>query len=463
MRTTNRHLLLFLIFILPFFAGGYSSATGQEYTGQAWQVGARRWTTQEEQRFAQWVEQTVTEDFFLRYNIAVDCADVPYAVRWIYARIAHLPAAVTTPEGTLLGHWSTAWQHLSTAREWYRDRRFLASLQEILEQTSTKTLQKDTYPIRIEAQSLAAGAAFLHDGHSGIVGRIVTDGSTYSPVQTWQATLPRKITKLRQRNYFGTDVDIERGTGLVRFRWPVLIGTRWQYLAIEKHPYYSLQQYSPDFSRIGESLDDAVARRIAPGQRDPARRVRLITDSIYHYLLDRVKLVQAGFAHCSRNSCPEGSTSWEIYSTPARDEMIGLEIYHLQRLIKDNGLDEKKLAREMAERAIPIGGNQTVTLQYIVDNYPWMSHDPNAPIAARWGLAKCEMIAEKIRNALVDLDFAEQRYRTTDPEYADRLRQKNTYIIKSLYEEERKSSCLDFPSAPAKSAPRPPPLPILSP
>ena len=85
-------------------------------------------------------------------------------------------------------------------------------------------------PIRIATGSLTAGALFLHDGHAGIIGRIVTDGSTYSPIQTWEATLPRKITQLHQRNYFGTEVDHEQGTGLVRFRWPQFIAGHWRYL-----------------------------------------------------------------------------------------------------------------------------------------------------------------------------------------------------------------------------------------
>jgi hypothetical protein len=54
------------------------------------------------------VEKNITEDFFIRYKIPIDCADVPCAARWIYARIAHLPAAASTKEGKLIGKWQIA-------------------------------------------------------------------------------------------------------------------------------------------------------------------------------------------------------------------------------------------------------------------------------------------------------------------------------------------------------------------
>ena len=272
-------------------------------------MGERRWDSTQEQRFAEWVEKTITEDFFIRHNIAVDCADVPYAIRWIYARIAHLPAAVTTGDGHLLGHWSTAWENVPPAKEWYLDRRFRQSLLAVLRKTSTRTLPLDTYPIRITAQSLFAGAVFIGEGHAGIVGRIVLDGSTYSPVQTWEATLPRKVTQLRQRNYLAASVDRDAGNGLVRFRWPVFDGGHWQYLPSRNHPFYSLEQYSQDFCRADELFDQAVARRIDPKQYDPAIKTRLIIDSIYRYLLVRVPLVNEGFNRCRQKNCREGSLS----------------------------------------------------------------------------------------------------------------------------------------------------------
>ena len=141
----------------------------------------------------------------------------------------------------------------------------------------------------------------------------------------------------------------------------------------DQHPFFSLEQYNSDFCRIGESFDDAVARRIDPKPYSPAKRVQLIIHSIYRYLMDRVKLVQTGFAYCQKNGCPEGSSSWEIYSTPSRDEKIGLEIYYLKRLIVDNRLNKQALENEMAQRTIPISTDRTITMLDVVQDSAWMS------------------------------------------------------------------------------------------
>jgi hypothetical protein len=441
---------------------GQSATAGavSESPGQVWQVGERRWNSAEEQRFARWVESTITEDFFIRHKIAVDCADVPYAIRWIYARIAQLPAAFTIPDGQLMGHWSTNWQELPTSKTWYSDRRFLQSLAFVLGKTSTRTLPKDTYPIRIDTEAVSAGSAFIDDSHSGIIGRIVIDGSTYSPLQTWEATLPRRVMKLRERDYFGSGVDPEEGTGLVRFRWPVSVAGSWRYLPVEKQPWYSLEQYSPDFSNTGESFDRAVARRIDPDGHDPAKGARLIIDSLKRYLLERVKLVRNGFAICQKKQCLEDSILWEEYSTPGRDEVIASQIVHLRRLIRENGLDEHHFKRLMAGIIIPISEERLVTMDYVVDNHLWLSHDPGDSIEARWGLAKCDMIRARIRSALTDLEFTEQRYRRTNPEYADLRREVTLYELSELQAEGRSSGCDDSQQLPRKKSRPPVTLPI---
>ena len=81
--------------------------TLNESSDQIWAVGPNRWTAEEEYRFGKWVDENITEDFFIRYRTPTDCADAVYAIRWFFARIALLPAAATTKVGKLIGHWST--------------------------------------------------------------------------------------------------------------------------------------------------------------------------------------------------------------------------------------------------------------------------------------------------------------------------------------------------------------------
>src|SRR4030067_3108727 len=132
-------MLLLIVFFLFFFPTFSFADFPEESPLQVWKVGDRRWTVEEELNFGKWVETHVTEDFFIRHKIPIDCADVPYAVRWIYARIAHLPAAATTKDRKLIGHWSTNWKHLPTDAEWYKDRRFRAALLNMLAETTTRT------------------------------------------------------------------------------------------------------------------------------------------------------------------------------------------------------------------------------------------------------------------------------------------------------------------------------------
>jgi hypothetical protein len=435
-----------LLFCFALLWGGEALAqTAADSSGQVWQVGERRWDMVEEQRFADWVEKTITEDFFVRYGLPVDCADVPYAVRWIYARLAHLPAAATTRDGRLIGHWSTAWASMSTDQDWYRDKRFRMALLHVLSETFTRTLPADTYPIQISRDTLLAGTVFIGDGHAGIVGRIVLDGSMFSPIQTWEATLPRRIMKLRQRSYFSGWPDAAAGSGVVRFRRPIFSGGQWRYLPKQEQPFYSDEQYSAGFCHIGELFDEAVARRIDSTHYNPAERVNMMIGSIHRYLEERVALVHEGYRHCQRGNCTEGSSLWEVYSTPGRDDMIAFEIEHLLKIVKANRLNEEAVMKMLEGVILPIDKGQTVTLHYIVQNYLWLSPDPGDSIEARWGLRKCNLIRARMQNSLQGLDFVERRYRVTDPDYANRGRDLRLTDLKWLQEEGRRAGCTNFP------------------
>ena len=67
--------LILIIFVTPSFG-----ETVKESPFQAWKVGERRWDIEEEIEYARWVDETISEDFFIRYKILIDCADVLYAV-----------------------------------------------------------------------------------------------------------------------------------------------------------------------------------------------------------------------------------------------------------------------------------------------------------------------------------------------------------------------------------------------
>jgi len=420
------------------FAFCYDS---HESDSQVWKVGQRRWTIQEEYNYGKWVETNIKEDFFIRHEIPVDCADVPYAIRWIYARISHLPAAATTGDNRFIGHWSRDWRHLPTNTMWHKDRRFRAALMAMLAATSTRTLPSDTYPIRIAADSVTAGTVFLFaEAHSVIVSHVIMDGSTTHPVQTFEAGLPTRVQKLHLRNFI-SDPAPDYFSGLVKFRWPVGEGGQWQYLPVKEHPFYSEEQYSPAFTEGYGDYLEAVAMRIDPKVYDPNEKTKRVINTIISRLKERIPIVLDGNKKCHETRCPNGSRLWEIHSTPDRDEFINVMIDHLEEIIRKNHLDRDAILKSMAEIRLQISPEQSVTVQYVFQNSKWLSSDPEATIDARWGLDKCSIIAIHLKSAQESISFIRKTYSNTDPNFAERSIWTQEAIVDEMTKEIKKSNC----------------------
>jgi len=435
--------MFFLIFLLVMFLSLPCQAEAASPSDhQVWQVYGRQWTLEAEDQFSSWAEQHLTEDFFMRYKIPVDCADVPYAVRWIYARIVHLPAAATTRDNKLIGHWSTDWKHLPTDPLWHQDRRFRAALLHMLNETTTRTLPFDTYPIRIAPYSVTPGTPFfITESHAGIIGHVSLDGSQAHPLQTWEATVPMKIQKLSQKTFVSTRPESTIYSGLVKFRWPIHEDGHWQYLPKELHTFYSEEQYRSSFYEGYADYIEAVAKRIDPTHYDPWEKMLKVLGTTSRYVQTRVPIVLEGHKKCQKGRCPEGSELWETYSTPGRDGFIILLMDHLHQIIESNGLDQEAVKREMEAIRIEISPRQSISFDHLYQNYLWLSPDPGDSIEARWGFKKCDMIRSRIRSAYKSIAFIERTYRTKDPTYADFSFRQQQEILSRLYTEWDHSQC----------------------
>jgi len=427
-----------------FFSPPSFAEITQESSSQVWRVYGRGWTLEREIEYEEWVDANMTEDFFIRHKIPVDCADVPYATRWIYARIAHLPAAATTKDGKLIGHWSMNWKHLPTHPVWHKDRRFRAALQHMLVETTTRTLPLDTYPIRIDSHSVTPGTAFfITESHSGIVGHVSLDGSYAHPLQTWEATVPAKMQKMSQKSFMAPRPESTVHSGLVKFRWPILKDGHWQYLPAGLHLFYSDEQYSSAFYEGYADYIDAVARRIDPTEYDPWEKMLKVLSTTTHFVQDRIPIVQAGYKRCQKGRCPEGSDLWEIYSTPGRDGMIVLLMDHLTQIIESNGFDREAVKETMEEIDFPISKDLSISFYFLFQNYLWLSPRPEDSLEARWGLRKCDMILRQIGSGYQSIRFIEKRYRKMDPKYADYAIGQQREIIRRLNLEWDRSRCED--------------------
>jgi len=418
------------------------SQIADESSDQIWTVGHNRWTVEEEYRFGKWVDENITEDFFIRYRTPTDCADAVYAIRWIYARIAHLPAAATTKEGKLIGHWSTKWKHLPTHPEWQRDQRFHAALLHILSETWTGTLPLDTYPIRISSDSVTPGTVLcMTESHCGIVGHVSYGGSYGHPLQTWESMLPVKVRKLVLRTFFSSRPESKTHTGLVKFRWPALENGRWVYLPAKGHPFYSEEQYTAGFYEGYEDFVEAVGRRVDPVDYQPTEKIVNVMGTVTRLLRDRVPIVLTGHQVCSKGGCPEGWDLWEIYNTRGYDGMINLLMGRLSEITKLHHLDPEMVEKMMRAISIDISKNRSVTFYDVYQNSSWLSTHPKDSIEARWGLNKCETIQAEIRATRDTIAFVEATYGKRDPKYAKFSIHLEEEILSRLSEQLTKSEC----------------------
>jgi len=312
----------------------------------------------------------------------------------------------------------------------------------MLTETTTRTLPLDTYPVRIAPDSITPGTVFfVTESHSGVIGRVILNGSHAHPLQTWEATLPARIQKMNHRNFLSPRPESTIYSGLVKFRWPVFQKGRWEYLPVKEHPFYSEEQYASNFYEGYADFVEAVARRIDPTNYNPVEKVDKLMGTITRYLLERVPIVLAGHQRCRKGGCPEGSTLWEIHSTPGRDGMIVLLMDHLSQIIELNQLDKGKLKEKMEAIHLPISKDRSITFYHLYQNYLWLSHHPEDAIEARWGLKKCEMILSQIRSAKKSIAFIERTYRKRDPKYANFAIQQQQEIIRRLTEEWERSQC----------------------
>lgn len=438
--------LLFILHAIP----GLAETTTKD-SDQLWEVGSRRWSIEEERRFERWVDENVTEDFCIRYELPTDCADWVYAIRWIYARMAHLPAAATTFDGKWIGHWSTDWKHLPTDPQWNKDKRFRTALLDMLSRTWTGTLPFDTYPVRVTADSVTPGTVFfVKESHAGLIGHVSLDGSHPHPLLTLESALPVRVRRLNLGYFFAPVPEREVHSGLVKFRWPIFENGQWRYLSVEEHPFYSEEQYDPSFQDGYKDYVRAVAGRLEPSSYPPMERLLKAMRNTAAFLHERVPLVLEGYRKCRTRRCRDNSAPWEIYQTTDRDRMIVAMTDYLSEIVESNGLNREFVKWMMETYRIEISPKRFITLHDVYRNALWLSHDPNDTIEARWGLKKCDMILAQVRATKNSIAFIEKTYRKRSPRFADFSIRQQRQMLERLQAEWVKSGCKRSSIAPAK-------------
>lgn len=367
--------------------------------GEIWPV-TQAWDWAWEQKFAAWVADETDASFFRNYGISTDCADAAYAFRWIFARMNGLPAAnhlsvsedLFTSE-TLLPQWAA----LPTAVNWHEDARFRAALEYLLRNTYTHSLMEDLYPVKISREATLPGTIFIHlynseTGHTEWLHSIKSSNHP-SPLRVLASNVPREVRELAEYGMLDWGAPpTENLSGLLRFRWAVKSNGAWSVAAAHEMPFYSLEQYDPKFVQGFDSFVAAVTKKIIPDWKpDSAAVMREKVKLLKERLTARVKIVEDGFDFClNQRGCPEGSASWETWSTPSRDAAVGRLVGEIESLYDDGmcspgckaALDDAGKATLTNIRGAPY------TIGHALDVWTEKKYksDPNLPIPERWGL-----------------------------------------------------------------------------
>ena len=441
-----------------------------------WQA-ERAWSEEEEAGFAAWIEAEVGEDFFLSPRIAHDCADLPYALRWIYARERRLPVAATTIDGERFGHWSKEFGP-ATRGSWRRDGNFLWALEYLFGNTGTKTLPEDTYAVALDRARLRAGVVYHAEHHAGVVSRVALDGTEPHPLVTWESTLPPAVRRLRV-GIFSGGTPADRGQGLRRFRWVERRESGWDYVDVEFQWGWSEEQYASSFTAGKLSFARAVAERLAPDPVPPDRQFLRYVEQAERLARERVPIVLDGHATCANapGRCAEGTPLWELYSTPNRDARMLGYLARVRELV-DGGLVDRAFAFEvMRAKGIevgatldgaaepPTGGHagpdrgERIDLLELYENAEHVSSEPGDPLEKRWGRAACASLADRAAALEESIAFLASNQSEAPDEYAARAVELRRRELDAVQGELRAEGCAPpppgvsaAPSAPAEPA-----------
>jgi hypothetical protein len=425
-------------------------------SGAALWKAERTWNEAEEAAFGEWVEANVDADYFVRAKLAHDCADILYALRWIYARERRLPVAATAADGTLVGHWSALFAPAGRG-DWKRDANFLAALRTVFGMTGTRTLPVDTYPVAIDHEHLHAGVIYRAESHAYVVARVVIDGTEPHPLVTWESTLPPAVRPLREGVFAPTAPTLGSGDGLRRFYWVEHTQAGWRLVPPERQSGYSDEQYESSFL-AEHPFAEAVARRLETEPAPPMVRVLGFLAQADRLARERVPIVTAGHRACGggkpRESCREGGALWELYSTPNRDARLMGYLARVRALADEHDVEPEWVLSLLRAKVYDVGAPifpgegeeaRLLPLVTLYDEGRFVSSEPGDSIAKRWGQAVCESLSDRATALEGSLTFL--RERATDPNdtYTLRAIESNERELALLADDRKKHACSEPP------------------
>lgn len=376
----------------------------------------QEWSWDWEIKYGEWVTQNITIDFFQKYNIPTDCADLAYIARWIFSRINGLPAANRLGGSqNILSNYSmrTEWLKYPTHKEWNQDRRFLKALEYLMNNTYTHTLKRDSYPIQISKDALLVGTHHLKlhgdSGHTMLV--VGVNEPQEAPLRLFYSNVPRVVRPLYATVYSDYSQPV-KSEGFLKFLWPTVSAKGVRFKQAVEMPFYSLEQYNQDFIGMDGAFNIAVFKRLQP-DFSWEKLIQSYAQDIETRLNDRIEIVKQGYDFCHSNRCDEGSSGYEDWSTPSRDRQI-VSIY--QSLVQSTSRPEisflqSYVQEQFNKKIIRLNGVDiklnSLLLRFLFD---LVSFDPTVGLAERWG-TDATAIAKNVHQKVLSLLEQRKQFR----------------------------------------------------
>ncbi|MCX7012752.1 MAG: PQQ-binding-like beta-propeller repeat protein [Candidatus Sumerlaeota bacterium] len=335
----------------------------------------------------------VDADFFVRLNMVTDCADVPYLIRWIFARIYLLPQGAHDRFGNIFGSWCTDFAGEPRNPDWRKDSRFFRALERVAEMVQCRAYPFDTYPIQIlpDAGFLRPGTVVNDENHSRIITEI--DRKSFFPIIYSASTLPPAVRRLTvEMLNRDCEFDASDGYGIVNWNWyrrdPAT--REWAPVPDPQMPGYSLEQFDM-INKIQEEhlclyLQDVYGYKV----NDPNQALQEMTADLFSAIQTRIEVVDKAQAFYGGHSGMTGDThsdAYDFFSTNQRDARIRNKYLNLDQFVQRRYFAEDDLNDFLGQNKFVLTSGMEVTLLelgYAVRHH-LMSAEPWDSIPKRWG------------------------------------------------------------------------------
>ena len=371
---------------------------GMQSKAALWKA-ENEWSDAYEKKYTEFIEKTVTPDYLKQKNITTDCADAVISLRWIFARENLLPMASLSSGGGLITNNSSQWDSIASL-----DERFLRAIRDINNATDSKTLFRDLYPVKLNAQNLVAGTMFVNatqtSGHAEWVARTNFDANN-SVITFYASTVPQQVREFLVYPFMKVKWPEKSKNGFMRFRWPVKSASGINLVSPEKMQGYSLEQY--ELGQLGQpasdmDFDDFVVSRLVGHPQDGLQKLQILASVLSDRIDNRVPVIEEGFKLCGGGKCKPESLQFYNHSTYSRDGAILFLIQGIFDLLYSSRYKlnvDDQMAGQMVLRwsqiqtdvKFNIEGRSLMLGEVVaIWNEAKFSSDPNDSVLKRWGL-----------------------------------------------------------------------------